>query len=183
MRTKWRLIATFHRLIHSHWSLPLKWRLEPWKRVQKSPRILKNYNTESRLWRERLGGFFLRTATKIKFMYSHKRNCAASVADFQIHVSVSDLYIPRIDPHIFLQRKGRTMLGIYKSLTDTFPFLGTFVLNFRFCVFAVHPHAEKCSITSRASLKFSKFGGKFIETTQKFIQKFTAVTYLKNRNL
>jgi hypothetical protein len=40
---------------------------------------------------------------------------------FHIHVSVSDLYIPRISPHISSSRKGRPILGIYmyNSLTDT----------------------------------------------------------------
>ncbi len=36
-----------------------------------------------------------------------------------IHVSVSDLYISRIDPHISCSRIGRSIMGIYKSLTDT----------------------------------------------------------------
>jgi hypothetical protein len=31
--------------------------------------------------------------------------------NFNIHVSVSDSYIPRIDPHISLQQKGQTYLG------------------------------------------------------------------------
>ncbi len=35
--------------------------------------------------------------------------------NFHIHVSVSDLYIPRIGPHI----SCRSIVGIYKSLTDT----------------------------------------------------------------
>ncbi len=39
--------------------------------------------------------------------------------NFQIHVSVSDLYISRIGPHIFCSWKGRSIVGIYKSLTDT----------------------------------------------------------------
>jgi hypothetical protein len=41
--------------------------------------------------------------------------------NFRIHVSVSDLYIPRIGPHIFLQQNRQTNLGntVYKSLTDT----------------------------------------------------------------
>jgi hypothetical protein len=39
--------------------------------------------------------------------------------NFHIHVSVSDLYIPRIGPHIFSSRKGRPIVGIYNSLTDT----------------------------------------------------------------
>ena len=37
-----------------------------------------------------------------------------------IHVSVSDLYIPRIGPHIFLQQNRQTdRWTMYKSLTDT----------------------------------------------------------------
>ncbi len=39
--------------------------------------------------------------------------------NFHIHVSVSDLYIPRISPHISCSRIGRSILGIYKSLADT----------------------------------------------------------------
>ncbi len=39
--------------------------------------------------------------------------------NFHIHVSVSDLYIPRIGPHISSRRKGRPIVGIYNSLTDT----------------------------------------------------------------
>ncbi len=37
--------------------------------------------------------------------------------NFLIYVSVSD--IPRIGPHIFLQQTGRQIVGICKSLTDT----------------------------------------------------------------
>ncbi len=39
--------------------------------------------------------------------------------NFHIHVSVSDLYIPMIVPHISSSRIGRPIVGIYKSLTDT----------------------------------------------------------------
>jgi hypothetical protein len=37
--------------------------------------------------------------------------------NFHIHVSVSDLYIPRIGSHISLQQNGQQVLEIYKSLT------------------------------------------------------------------
>ncbi len=39
--------------------------------------------------------------------------------NFHIHVSVSDLYIPRIGPHISSSRKGRPIVEIYNSLTHT----------------------------------------------------------------
>jgi hypothetical protein len=67
---------------------------------------------------------------------------------FYIHVSVSDLYIPRIGPHISCSRIGRSFVGIYKSLTEThecgnwdcgsaIPVLGIFVSNFQHWFFAV----------------------------------------------
>jgi hypothetical protein len=40
-------------------------------------------------------------------------------ATVQIHVSVSDLYIPTIDQPILLQEICGLILRIYKSLTDT----------------------------------------------------------------
>ncbi len=39
--------------------------------------------------------------------------------NFHIHVSVSNLYIPWIGPHISSSRKSRPIEGIYNSLTDT----------------------------------------------------------------
>ncbi len=39
--------------------------------------------------------------------------------NFHIHVSVNDLYSPRIGPHISSSRKGRPIVGIYNSPTDT----------------------------------------------------------------
>jgi hypothetical protein len=37
--------------------------------------------------------------------------------NFHIHVSVSDLYVPRIGPHISCSRIGRSIVRIHKSLT------------------------------------------------------------------
>ncbi len=51
------------------------------------------------------------TATKIPFMYSYFGNCAVSVP-ISTFVSVSDLYIPRIGPHISCSRIGRLIVGI-----------------------------------------------------------------------
>ncbi len=39
--------------------------------------------------------------------------------NFHIRVSVIDLYIPMIGPHISCSRIGRSIMGIYKSFTDT----------------------------------------------------------------
>ncbi len=51
------------------------------------------------------------------FMFSFSGNCAASVP---ISTScVCERHIPRIGPHISFSRIGRSILGIYKSLTDT----------------------------------------------------------------
>ncbi len=70
---------------------------------------------------------------------------------FHIHVSVSDLYIPRIGPQIFLQQNRQTDCGTrnikiaHRNLNVeietegcAIPFLGLFVSNFRYCVFAVY---------------------------------------------
>jgi hypothetical protein len=38
--------------------------------------------------------------------------------NFHIHVSVSNLYILRIGPHIWLQQNDRPILEKFKSLTD-----------------------------------------------------------------
>ncbi len=49
-----------------------------------------------------------------------RKEIARPQSQFRMHVSVSDLCIPRIGPNIFLcSRIGRPIVGIYKSLTDT----------------------------------------------------------------
>jgi hypothetical protein len=47
-------------------------------------------------------------------MYSQKRNLRGLSPNFHIHVSGSDLYIPRIGPHIFRQQNRQTDPGNLK---------------------------------------------------------------------
>jgi hypothetical protein len=42
------------------------------------------------------------------------------VPNSYIHVSVSNFYIPRVGQLLSYSKIGRLILGIYKSLTDTF---------------------------------------------------------------
>ncbi len=74
--------------------------------------------------------------------------------NFHIHVSVSDLYIPRIRPSFFLQQKRQTDRGnIYVDCSEISEcrnwglavlFLGIFVLNFRYSVFTVYVLRYDC---------------------------------------
>ncbi len=49
------------------------------------------------------------TMLKIRNKNSQKRNCTHGLSpNFHFHVSVSDLYIPSIGPHIFLQQNRQT---------------------------------------------------------------------------
>jgi hypothetical protein len=91
------------------------------------------------------------TEKKIPFMYSHlpEKELRGLSPNFHLLLSVSDLCTPRIGPHIFLQQNRQTDPGnIYIAhrhrnveiwtVGRTIPFLGIFVSNFRYCVFAVH---------------------------------------------
>ncbi len=48
------------------------------------------------------------------YVFPEKELCGLS-PNYHIHVSVNDLYIPRIGPHILLSRIGRPIVVIYKS--------------------------------------------------------------------
>ncbi len=55
------------------------------------------------------------TATKIPFLYSFSGGIVRRLSpNFHIHVSVSDLYIPRIGQHIFLQQNRQIDRGNIK---------------------------------------------------------------------
>jgi hypothetical protein len=56
-------------------------------------------------------------AKKILNKYSQKWNCVASFSN--IHVSVSDLYIPTIGPQTQYSKIGGPIVGINKSLKET----------------------------------------------------------------
>ncbi len=71
------------------------------------------------------------TAVKIPINVFLFRELRGLSPNFHIYVSASDLYIPRIDPHISWSRTGRPIVGIYKSLTDTWMWkLGLWPRNF-----------------------------------------------------
>ncbi len=88
------------------------------------------------------------TATKIPLMFPFL-GIARPSPNFHIHVSVSDLYCPRIGLHISSSKIGRPMVGIYSinhsqthecgnwDWDPDIPFLGIFVSKFRYFVFAV----------------------------------------------
>ncbi len=52
------------------------------------------------------------------YLFPEKELCGLRPS-FHLYVSVSNLYIPRISPHISWSRIGRPIVGIYKSLTGT----------------------------------------------------------------
>jgi hypothetical protein len=90
----------------------------------------------------------IHTATKIPFVYSLSWELRGLSPNFHIHVSVSDLYSPRIGPHIFLQQNRQIERRnlINRSQTHecgdwdcgcSVPFLRIFVSNFRCRFFEV----------------------------------------------
>jgi len=62
---------------------------------------------------------FSNTATAIPFIYSFSGNSAAPAPISTFMCLWAIIYIPRIGPHISSSRKGRPIVGIYNSLTDT----------------------------------------------------------------
>ncbi len=60
------------------------------------------------------------TVPKIQGMYSQEKELRVLNPNSYIHVSVSNLHIPRIGPHSWLQQNRQTDPGntVYISLTD-----------------------------------------------------------------
>ncbi len=96
------------------------------------------------------------TATKIPFMYLFSWIFRGLNPNFHIHVSLSVFYKPRIGPHISCSRIGRSIVGRYKSLTDTWmrklglwphnSFSGNICFNFRYwflqCGYSILQHRD-----------------------------------------
>jgi hypothetical protein len=109
-------------------------RLWIWPLIGSNPKILRNLNGRHTPTLQR----------KPPFMYSLSGNCAA-ISTFMCLWAVYS----RIGPHISCSRIGRSTMGVYKSLTDTWtwnwdcvraiPFLGIYVSNFRYWFFAFYP--------------------------------------------
>ncbi len=103
----------------------------------------------------------LHTAPAISFIYSFFWELRGLSPNFHIHVSVSDLYIPRIGPHISSSKKGRPIVGIYNSLTDTW----MWKLGLR----------PRYSFSGNICFKFSAFclcsAGKYVDRSWEYINR------------
>jgi hypothetical protein len=119
---------------------------------------------------------------EIPFIHSQKRNCASLSPNFHIHVSVSNLYIPRIGLHFSCSRIGRPIVEIYKSLKDSNVEIGTEAAQFLFCenLFRIlvlclcRVRTSLCSTRKRTSCHFCPFlylAGNFMLTKNLQVMK------------
>jgi hypothetical protein len=75
-----------------------------------------------------LAGYMVYTATKIPFIYPFLGIALRGlISNFHIHVSVSDLYIPRIGPHISCSKIGRPIAHRHMNVE-----IGTVAVQFLF---------------------------------------------------
>ncbi len=105
--------------------------------------------------------------------------------NFHIHVSVSDLYIPWIGPHISYSRKGRPMVGIYNSLTDTwmwklglrprYSFSGNICFKFSaFCLCSVVHVCQSHRLNSTWKMRQLFHPGPFLRIVFNFQRPFSS---------
>jgi hypothetical protein len=135
----------------------------------------------------------MHTATKIPIMYSFSGNIASFSPNFNIHVSVSDLYSPRIGLHISSSRIGRPIVGINNSLTDAwmwklglrsrYSFSGNICFEISvFCLCSAEQkltrqdHISPKSILFYAEQKLTKIGVKLWRRKQPFLVELTYST-------
>ncbi len=90
------------------------------------------------------------TKSKIRNKYSQKRKLSGHGPNVHIHVSVSDLYIPTIDLPILLQEICGPILGIYKSLADTW--MWKFILRHPIPRIGIHKWNFLCSVGTETSI-------------------------------
>jgi hypothetical protein len=110
-----------------------------------------------------------RALQRKSYLGYQKKELRGLSPSFHIHASVSDLYVPRIDPHIFLQQNRQADLGnMYINRSQThecgnwdqgraIPFLSIFVSNFQNRLCSVCTTVSSKSIHEPATPSIMKY--------------------------